>query len=311
MKRLNRTWIFSDTIKGHEVQSVALAQVISENHKVFPCSIRQPWRTFAPRNLWGFANNLAWLKEHPDSNVFPPDCLITCGRTMAAVGKYFSQKLNKPHIQILNPGDSLDNYTLVILPKHDNKEAENIISIRGSLHGFSPSTLAVLKQNHQHQFNQTKKQVAIFIGNPQIHFLKNELSQIMNQNPTEKAEMHLVASRRTSQQSRNYLSENYKDLFNLWMDEGDGENPYLGLLACADEFYVTADSINMVSEVCATKRPVYIISNNELPKKHQRFLQSIEKRYLVIGEPASNSDREPILNLNEIAEKVLNLLAND
>jgi mitochondrial fission protein ELM1 len=36
------------------------------------------------------------------------------------------------------------------------------------------------------------------------------------------------------------------------------ENPYRGLLACGDEFVVTADSMSMLAEACATGKPVYL-----------------------------------------------------
>ncbi len=36
------------------------------------------------------------------------------------------------------------------------------------------------------------------------------------------------------------------------------DNPYRGLLACGDEFVVTADSMSMLAEACATARPVYL-----------------------------------------------------
>ena len=34
------------------------------------------------------------------------------------------------------------------------------------------------------------------------------------------------------------------------------DNPYRGLLACGDEFVVTADSMSMLAEACATGKPV-------------------------------------------------------
>jgi mitochondrial fission protein ELM1 len=39
---------------------------------------------------------------------------------------------------------------------------------------------------------------------------------------------------------------------------GDTDNPYLGFIALADELVVTADSISMLSEACATGRPVHM-----------------------------------------------------
>jgi mitochondrial fission protein ELM1 len=42
-----------------------------------------------------------------------------------------------------------------------------------------------------------------------------------------------------------------------WRDNDQG-NPYFGILALSDELVVTADSISMLSEACATGKPVYM-----------------------------------------------------
>jgi mitochondrial fission protein ELM1 len=39
---------------------------------------------------------------------------------------------------------------------------------------------------------------------------------------------------------------------------GDDANPYFGILGLADQFIVTADSISMLSEACASGRPVFM-----------------------------------------------------
>ena len=44
----------------------------------------------------------------------------------------------------------------------------------------------------------------------------------------------------------------------LW--EGQGDNPYGSILACADALLVTADSTNMVSEAVATAAPVHVFT---------------------------------------------------
>ena len=41
------------------------------------------------------------------------------------------------------------------------------------------------------------------------------------------------------------------------------ENPYFGMLALADAFVVTADSMSMLTEACATGKPVYIFDLGE------------------------------------------------
>jgi hypothetical protein len=43
-----------------------------------------------------------------------------------------------------------------------------------------------------------------------------------------------------------------------WSADGGGENPYLGLLALADRFVVTTDSLSMKVEVASLHRPLAI-----------------------------------------------------
>ncbi len=40
-------------------------------------------------------------------------------------------------------------------------------------------------------------------------------------------------------------------------------NPFRGLLACGDEFVVTADSMSMLAEACATGKPVYLFDYSD------------------------------------------------
>jgi uncharacterized protein len=53
-----------------------------------------------------------------------------------------------------------------------------------------------------------------------------------------------------------------------WIWDGTGENPYFGMLACADAIIVTADSVSIVSEAVATSAPVYLV---RLPGKSARI----------------------------------------
>ena len=48
----------------------------------------------------------------------------------------------------------------------------------------------------------------------------------------------------------------------------EGENPYFGMLACADMIIATIDSISMVSEAVATSAPVLLA---ELPGTSRRI----------------------------------------
>ena len=43
-----------------------------------------------------------------------------------------------------------------------------------------------------------------------------------------------------------------------WFDDSDGPNPYPGMLAWADRIVCTPDSVNMLSEACATTASVFV-----------------------------------------------------
>ena len=55
----------------------------------------------------------------------------------------------------------------------------------------------------------------------------------------------------------------------IW--DGHGPNPYPHFLAAADILIVTADSVNMTGEACATGRPVYVFTPTGGSPKFARF----------------------------------------
>src|SRR5690606_16481283 len=58
---------------------------------------------------------------------------------------------------------------------------------------------------------------------------------------------------------------------------GDGENPYAQFLAQGDLFVVTADSVNMTGEACATGRPVYVFAPEGGSDKFARFHEALRR----------------------------------
>lgn len=62
----------------------------------------------------------------------------------------------------------------------------------------------------------------------------------------------------------------------LWT--GEGKNPYANFLAAADALIVTADSVNMCGEACATGRPVYIFTPTGGSAKFTRFHEALATR---------------------------------
>lgn len=273
MKKLKHIWVFSDGVKGHEIQSLALATRLSSHVSLFHCTIRQPWLSFAPRILPRFGRNIVWKDSKADVNN-PPDLIITCGRRMAAIGKFYKRSISSQHVQILNPGDSPKKYDILICPEHDNICGRNIITTKGSLHGITDEKLAEYTVNQQYA-----NSVVLLLGNPSKEFftqLENLKDKIQQNFP--QFDLNICGSRRTPEKHFKIIRQTFKDAKMVWLSKEDGENPYLPLLAQGEIFIVTADSINMVSEVCATKKPVIAIAQNTISPKHKHFILSMDKR---------------------------------
>ena len=59
----------------------------------------------------------------------------------------------------------------------------------------------------------------------------------------------------------------------IW--NGTGDNPYFGYLSHADQIVATCDSVNMVSEACATGKPVYVFDLPGGSAKFKRFHETL------------------------------------
>jgi mitochondrial fission protein ELM1 len=93
--------------------------------------------------------------------------------------------------------------------------------------------------------------------------LARSLIALMNY---DKAGVMVTPSRRTSAAVRETLQQVLAPR-GAWIWDLQGDNPYFGMLACADIIVATMDSISMVSEAVATSAPVLIA---ELPGKSRR-----------------------------------------
>ncbi|VAW38063.1 hypothetical protein MNBD_GAMMA01-1874 [hydrothermal vent metagenome] len=307
MKKLNHCWVFADSINGHEIQSLALAAKITNCVTIFHCGIRQPWLSFAPRVLPRFGKNIIWKQQKPDINN-APDIIITCGRRMAAVGKYYTRQTGCKHVQILNPGDSLKKYDVLVCPEHDNLTAANVIASKGSLHNISISSLTQTK-THCPNYFKASKIVSLLLGNPAKSFFKDldKISTKINQHfPAHK--LIVCGSRRTPERYYSTIKQSFPSAKLVWLTDDDGNNPYKCLLACSDVLIISADSINMVSEACATDKTVIAIGQQHISPKHQKFINSVNSRLSTY----SNYQKvnQPLVVLSEVASKVVHMLKN-
>ncbi len=72
--------------------------------------------------------------------------------------------------------------------------------------------------------------------------------------------------------------------------DGEGANPYPQFLAHADMLIVTADSVNMTGEACATGQPVYVFEPSRGSAKFRRFHEAL--RHYGATRPLARKVRE-------------------
>jgi hypothetical protein len=84
----------------------------------------------------------------------------------------------------------------------------------------------------------------------------------------------VTTSRRTEEENEKILRRRLQAV-PLFFWDGTEENPYLGLLALADALVVTSDSVSMVSEACATGKPVYIFEMGQEHRKLRQFHKTL------------------------------------
>ncbi|PQQ20150.1 mitochondrial fission protein ELM1 isoform X1 [Prunus yedoensis var. nudiflora] len=88
-------------------------------------------------------------------------------------------------------------------------------------------------------------------------------------------------SRRTPEKLSRILMKEFGTNPKVYIWDGEGRNPHMGHLACADAFVITADSVSMLSEACSTGKPVYVIGAEHCTWKFADFQNSLQERGVV------------------------------
>jgi mitochondrial fission protein ELM1 len=202
-----------------------------------------------------------------------PPVVIGAGGAGARVAAALRQPGVKA-VAVQHPRMALRRFDLVMVSRHDGVEGENVIVTRTALHRVTPARLAAEKLRWAPRFAAQKRPLlAVLLGgsNGRYRFeplLARELAGALRDIILRgEAGVVITPSRRTSPEVVRILREALAPL-GAWIWDGSGDNPYFGMLACADAVLATADSVSMVSEAVATHVPVLLL---RLPGKSERI----------------------------------------
>jgi mitochondrial fission protein ELM1 len=175
-------------------------------------------------------------------------------------------------------------FDLVIPPRHDRLQGDNVFPITGSPHRLTPARLAGdLEQFRGLVDPLPRPRVAALIGGTSKAFdLSSERAAEMARLIREGIEaaggaLMMTFSRRTPDAARALLTARLRDLPGVIWD-GQGPNPYFAFLAAADVVLVSEDSTNMAAEAASTGKPVLVLKMDGASDKFALFHRDLEAR---------------------------------
>ncbi|MCB1538082.1 MAG: mitochondrial fission ELM1 family protein [Rhodospirillales bacterium] len=256
-------WILVEkNLIGTENQCLGVAEALGHPYTIKRFTLRQPWKSLSPYLICGIGR----AGYRGDALTAPwPDILICGGRKAAGVALWVKRQSPKTFtVCLLDPRARRAEFDLIAAPAHDRTPGKNVVETTGAPNRVTPARLTVAADRWRGVLApDDRKRIAVLIGGNTKHYtLSDEIARKLGNDLRALADhgyrLMLTASRRTPPPARAIL-ENALTGCDAFIWDGQGENPYTGMLALADAILVTADSVSMTAEAATTGKPVYRI----------------------------------------------------
>jgi mitochondrial fission protein ELM1 len=298
---------------------VGLAEALGLVPVIKRVELREPWRTLSPYFRAGLAHAFVERLTGPW-----PELLIASGRLSVPASLFVKAQSRRAGqacftIQIQNPVIASRNFDVVIAPSHDALAGPNVISTLGSLHRIAPEKLLEGARDLSVRVTGLAPPYigiliggtsgAFRLGSEQILNLAGQLKAVAG---SAHARLLITPSRRTGKHNLAVLRKALSDVQAfVWNEEG--ANPYFGILGLSDGLVVTADSVNMITEACATGKPVYIFDLPGGSAKSSRFHETLiarghARKFTVPLEPYAP---RPLREMERVAAEIKRRLAEE
>lgn len=260
-------WIATNGAAGNVRQAQALARAMQTEPETLCTGLRMPWRWLAPRLTAGLRFGVAPQLRRRLHAPWPA-LVIGCGRDAAALIRWLRQASDGKTftVQILDPRIDPKHFDLVVAPRHDALAGANVIQTIGALNAVDEDWLAAGCARFPLLAQLPQPRMAVLIGGPRRGldmsdaWFETFLARINSFAARDGGSLLVSTSRRTPQSWQRISRERLRaTCVHFWNGAADGENPYQGYLAAADRIAVTPDSVNMLSEACATGKPVFTL----------------------------------------------------
>lgn len=279
-------WAVSDGRAGMESQVVGLANAIAAKRKAEVLVKRVAWKGRIGRLPW-WLNPLPLKALRPDSGIAPPwpDIWLAAGRaTLPLSIRLKAWTKNATFVvQTQDPRMPTSLFDLVIPPKHDRLQGDNVFAITGSPNGVNAKRLKAELARFKKQIDALPHpRVAVVIGGKsKAHNMSVERAAALAHEielPVTQAGGSVMVSfsRRTPEPARALMTARLRHIPGIIWD-GEGDNPYFAFLAAADYILVTEDSTNMATDAASTGKPVFILKMDGDSLKFRLFHEDLER----------------------------------
>jgi mitochondrial fission protein ELM1 len=266
-------WVLSGQRAGDRAQMLALARALGwpfEEKRL----VHNRW-VWIPGLLLGASP--ATLDRRASQTLAPPwpDLVIASGRRSVPVARWI-RKRSRGRARLVHvgrPWAPVQLFDLVVTtPQYGLPPAPNVLHNALTLNRADPERLTAAAAAWRDRLADLPRPLVALIvgGDARPYYLDAPAARRLGQQADALAaesggSLLVTTSKRTRPDAVQALFEAISGpAFRHHWTEG-GENPYLAFLGLAETLVVTGDSASMLSEACATGKPVYIFGPPERP----------------------------------------------
>jgi len=248
------------------------------------------------------------LKEIKESYA---DIVISAGSSVAFTNRIVASAIGAKSVVILRPNTPRRKFDLSIIPSHDRISANDSVIIKGAL--SYPENTAEKSENCKKFFNlDNSRKVSFFCGgylsDKKMYFenLKLFLTELKEFSRKNNFKLLISTSRRTQKEIEELVEKEMQGCKNLEAivvaSRQNYDFVFEGFVNSSEIVFVSSESISMISEVLAFKKPCVCVLLEKYIDKHKVFLQSLEKDVNFIDNP---------YNIDKIKPKVSSIFEDN
>jgi len=275
-------WIITDGKAGMDVQARGVADALGLAYEMKHVSPQGLWKAVAP---WGPVSPSERFGREGSRFEPPwPAVAIATGRASIPYIRRL-RRLAGPGtftIVLQDPKTGPNTADLVWVPEHDRLRGANVMTTLTAPHSYTAARLSSLRADVPPEIAALPHpRIAVVLGgkNGVYRFKESddERFQVALASLGDLgASFMITPSRRSHQRLVRAADSATRDRPRILWDM-TGANPYPQFLAHADAMVVTADSVNMTGEACATGAPVWVFHPSGGSPKFRRFHDALQR----------------------------------